>query len=58
MAWIETRGKEAEEEEKEEERKGGGFYRMVGIEALGAYPRLGKHLLFIIWALVWSKTML
>lgn len=27
---------------------------MVGIEALGEYPQLGKHLLFIIWALIWS----
>ncbi len=31
---------------------------MVGIEALGAYPQLGKHLLFIIWELGWSKAML
>ena len=37
---------------------GGRFYRMVGIEALGAYPQLGKHLLFIIWALIWSKAEL
>lgn len=44
--------------EGEEEWKGGGFYRMVGIEALGVYPQLGKHLLFIIWVLVWSKAML
>ncbi len=31
---------------------------MVGIGALGAYPQLGKHLLFIIWALIWPKAVL
>lgn len=40
MAWIETTVKGGGGE------KGGRVYRMVGIEALGEYPQLGKHLLF------------
>ena len=55
MAWKESRGKGGG---GRGEDRGEGYIEMIGIDALGAYPQLKKHLLFIIKALIWSKATL